>query len=242
MQLIDFHRHLDLYPNFSELIKSCEQEKIYTLAVTTTPRAWSRNNELTKNTKYVRPALGFHPQLVSSNYKSELELWEKYLEQAKYIGEIGIDANKNYIHTLPLQIKIFRHILMKCSITKNKVLSIHSIKATRLVLDSLEELFPQENGTTVLHWFTGTQSEAQRAIKLGCYFSINPMMTRTKKGQELIKSLPINRILTETDGPFVNYNIADTIDALAKIKIQTADFISAQIEKNFYKVIDRQDY
>lgn len=242
MQLIDFHRHLDLYPNFAELIKSCEQEKIYTLAVTTTPRAWPRNNELTKNTKYVRPALGFHPQLVSSNYKSELELWEKYLEQARYIGEIGIDANKNYVQTLPLQIKIFRHILMKCSKTKNKILSIHSVKATRLVLDSLEELFPQENGKAVLHWFTGTQSEAQRAIKLGCYFSINHMMTRTKKGQELIKCLPINRILTETDGPFVSYNIAHTIDALAKIKIQTADFISAQIEKNLYKITDTQDY
>jgi Tat protein secretion system quality control protein TatD with DNase activity len=55
-------------------IKQAENAGIYTLAVTTTPRAWPRNYELTDKLHYVRPALGLHPQLVSKSNKDELGL------------------------------------------------------------------------------------------------------------------------------------------------------------------------
>jgi hypothetical protein len=54
----------------------------------------------------------------------------------------------------------------------------------------------------VLHWFTGTAAEARRAVDLGCYFSINAEMLANEKRGALVKALPLNRLLTETDGPF----------------------------------------
>lgn len=55
----------------------------------------------------------------------------------------------------------------------------------------------------MLHWFTGTASEAKRAAELGCYFSINAEMLRSPKHRALVSQLPLDRLLTETDGPFV---------------------------------------
>ena len=53
-KLVDFHCHLDLYPDFGDLVRECDQYEVYTLAVTTTPRAWMRNQELASSTKHVR--------------------------------------------------------------------------------------------------------------------------------------------------------------------------------------------
>lgn len=59
--LVDFHCHLDLYPDHYSAVRDAEKAGIFTLAVTTTPRAWPRNHEIAKRTKYVRAALGLHP-------------------------------------------------------------------------------------------------------------------------------------------------------------------------------------
>ena len=62
---VDFHCHLDLYPDFEAAIAKAEAARIYTLTVTTTPKAWPRNYELTRHTRFVRAALGLHPQLIA---------------------------------------------------------------------------------------------------------------------------------------------------------------------------------
>jgi len=54
-----------------------------------------------------------------------------------------------------------------------------------------------------MHWFTGSKSEARQAAALGCYFSVNAEMTRSDRGRALLANLPIDRILTETDGPLL---------------------------------------
>ena len=73
--LVDFHCHLDLYPDFEALVADCDERRIHTLAVTTTPRAWVRNRDLAARTRHVRAALGLHPQLVGERWR-EVDLWE----------------------------------------------------------------------------------------------------------------------------------------------------------------------
>jgi len=240
MQLVDFHCHLDLYPDFTEVIKNYEQKRIFTLAVTTTPRAWLKNNELTKYSKYIQVALGYHPQLVDESWRKELEIWIKHLPETKFVGEVGIDGSTKFKNTLVFQKQVFKEILIHCANAENKILSVHSLNSSRTVLDLIEEYLPQSKGRVVLHWFTGTIPEAKKALKLGCYFSINPRMLNTKKGQELLKTLPIDKLLTETDGPFVKINISDTIRGLAIAKHNTVDFISKQISNNFHTLINTQ--
>ncbi|MBX8785689.1 TatD family deoxyribonuclease, partial [Ochrobactrum sp. GRS2] len=58
----------------------------------------------------------------------------------------------------------------------------------------------------VFHWFSGSPTEARRAAKLGCMFSINDRMLHGSKTQSLLKAIPLQLMLTETDGPFTTTN------------------------------------
>jgi TatD DNase family protein len=131
---IDCHCHLDLLPDFPQAVEECERGGVYTLTMTTTPKAWPRNRELTARSRFVRAALGLHPQLIST-HAPEIELWETYLPEARYIGEVGIDSGPRFFRSLELQKTIFERILRKCSQAGGKVLSVHSVRAGTLVLD-----------------------------------------------------------------------------------------------------------
>jgi TatD DNase family protein len=53
-----------------------------------------------------------------------------------------------------------------------------------------------------MHWFSGSPRELARAVELGCWFSVGPAMLAGEKGRALAGSMPRDRVLTETDGPF----------------------------------------
>ena len=78
-------------------------------------------------------------------------------------------------------------------------MTIHSRAAASLVLDHLEA--HPGAGLPVLHWFSGTEDELERAIAMGCWFSVGPAMLRGTKGKSLASLIPLERILTESDGP-----------------------------------------
>ena len=58
-------------------------------------------------------------------------------------------------------------------------------------------------GIAILHWFSGPMRDLQRAIDTGCWFSVNPAMIRSQTGRSLIAAMPRERVVTESDGPFV---------------------------------------
>lgn len=203
--LVDYHCHLDLYPNPEAAILECERVGVYTLTVTTTPKAWPRNHELTSKAHYVRAALGIHPQLVAVR-SNEIKIWESYLSQTRFVGEVGLDGGSRFYKSLNIQKQILQRVLTLCDQAGGKILTIHSVRTTTLVLDMIEKHIKPERNRVVLHWFTGTKSEARRAIDLGCYFSINAEMFKSDRHRNTISCLPLNRILTETDGPFCKNN------------------------------------
>jgi TatD DNase family protein len=242
--LVDFHCHLDLYPRVLAAISAAESARVYTLAVTTTPRAWPLNRDLTAHLKHVRPALGLHPQLVET-HADELSLWDNYLPQARYIGEVGLDASPNYVKSLDLQKRVFSHILQACARVGGKVLTVHSVRSTTPVLDHIAAHLPPDRGKVVLHWFTGSLSEARRAVEMGCYFSVNANMGRSRRQVALLRSIPLNRLLTETDGPFTSIDgrptvpadVGDAITALAAIHGISAEEMARQILTNFRELV-----
>jgi TatD DNase family protein len=199
--LVDFHCHLDLYPDFAAAVDDCERNGVFTLAVTTTPKAWARNQELAAPTRHVRAALGLHPQLVGERAQ-EIDLWEELLPKSRYVGEVGLDAGPRFYKSFGKQKEIFARILKASADARNKILTVHSVRAAKVVLDMIEAHLPPPRGRVVLHWFTGTAAEARRAVDLGCYFSINADMLANEKRSALVKALPLDRLLTETDGPF----------------------------------------
>ena len=105
--LVDFHCHLDLYPDHQAAVREAEEAGVYTLTVTTTPQAWPRNHEIAQCTRHVRAALGLHPQLVAER-ASEIELWERYLPETRYVGEVGLDAGPRFYKSFELQKEVFQ--------------------------------------------------------------------------------------------------------------------------------------
>ena len=242
--LVDFHCHLDLYPAHAAAVAECERAGIFTLAVTTTPKAWPRNKELCSSTRRVRAALGLHPQLVAER-AGELSLWEAYLSEARYVGEVGLDASPRYYRSLDLQKLVFERILRGCARAGGKILTVHSVRTAPIVLDMIEALLPSERGRAVLHWFTGTPAQARRAVDLGCYFSINTEMLRNKRHSLLIAMLPMERILTESDGPFISVegrpalpaDVFSSVELLAHARGIDSDAATLMIRANLKRLV-----
>jgi TatD DNase family protein len=94
--------------------------------------------------------------------------------EAKYVGEIGLDRTPGTEARWPAQSRAFRHILGSCQFVGGRIMSIHSRRATRAVLDELES--HPKAVTSVLHWFSGTNAELKRAVTLVCWFGVGPAM------------------------------------------------------------------
>lgn len=241
---VDFHCHLDLYPDFETAIARAEAARVYTLSVTTTPKAWPRNHDLMRNTRYVRAALGLHPQLVAER-ASELSLWERYLPEARYVGEVGLDAGPRFYKSLEAQRHVFQIILERCAEVGGKILSVHSVRSVPAVLDMIERYLPQDRGVVVLHWFTGSKSESRRAAALGCYFSVNAEMVHSDRGRALVADMPMDRIITESDGPFTRIDghpaeptdMRMTTDLIASVRNVPAHEMARSIQVNLQTLL-----
>ena len=242
--LVDFHCHLDLFPDFEALVAECEANRVYTLAVTTTPRAWARNRDLCTETKHVRAALGLHPQLVDEG-PGELDRWLRLVPESRYVGEVGLDCGPRHYRTIARQKAIFAAVLQACSAEGGKVLSVHSVRAATPVLDLVEEHLRPTGCTVVLHWFSGSVREARRAVELGCMFSINARMLDTDRGRALVRGLPAERLLTETDGPFTDgtagpmrpREVKRTARQLAAVLDRDEAFVDLLLLRNLRKVV-----
>lgn len=201
--MIDFHCHLDLYPDPLAVRDECVSRGLYALSVTTTPSAWKGTSALVGNSQRLRTGLGLHPQLAHERQR-ELPLFDNLLPETRYVGEIGLDGGPEFRSHWENQIAVFEHVLKKCRDAGGRIMSIHSRRASKAVIDRLEEC--PDAGTPILHWFSGTFHELDRAVSLGCWFSVGPAMLRTEKGRNLTSRMPRERILTESDGPFAQVN------------------------------------
>ncbi len=245
--LVDFHCHLDLYPNHAAAVERCERDGVFTLAVTTTPKAWPRNQELASATRHVRAALGLHPQLVADR-AHEIGLWEELLPRTRYVGEVGLDASPRFYKSFGRQKEIFARVLSRCAAAGNKIVTIHSVRAIKPVLDMIEQHMPPPQGRVVLHWFTGTTAEIKRAVDLGCYFSVNVEMLTNEKRARMASALPLHRVLTETDGPFTQTGASPAtpsdvwiaVDGLARLHGMESASMSATVMRNLKNVLLEQ--
>lgn len=197
--MIDLHCHLDLYADPAQVVARCRERRIYVLSVTTTPKAWRGTSALTKDCPRIRTALGLHPQLAHERI-GELPLFEALLPEAKYVGEIGLDGAPEYQAHRKQQLLVLDRILLATARAGGRVMSIHSRRAVDEVLDALSR--HPDAGIPVLHWFSGTKAQLERAISMGCWFSVGPAMLQGKRGRDLALSMPPKRVLPETDGPF----------------------------------------
>jgi TatD DNase family protein len=242
--LIDFHCHLDLFNDPKKLAADCEKAGIYVLSVTTTPKAWPKTAALAKGTRYIRTALGLHPELAHERF-NEVSLFEHLLDETRYVGEIGLDGSPAHRAHAEVQLRVFERILSLAQDRGGRIYTIHSRGAADAVLASLQR--HRCGSTAVLHWFSGSKSELKSAISLDCWFSVGPAMLRSEKGKALAAQMPRERILTETDGPFARNGKRPLTPAdarlaateLAALWSVSEDEAAAQIKYNLKELLAR---
>lgn len=194
-RLIDTHFHIDHYRNHENIFKTINELEQYTLCVTNSPGVFLSCQHIYKETKYIKFALGIHPCEVKS---IEIIKDFKYcISKTNYIGEIGLDFSPQHIKYKDIQIAVFDEVL-RLGTKDNKLISIHSRKSEEVLIDILNKY---KHKKCIIHWFNGNTEQLNKLINLGCYFSVNSSMNLSH-----IKKIPIDKILIESDGPYMKLN------------------------------------
>lgn len=241
--MIDTHCHLDLYPNYLDVLAEIERKGVYTIAVTNTPSVFRRCSDIVSGAHFVRVALGLHPELATDR-ESELDLLAELLPTTRYVGEVGLDFVRRDSATRATQRRVFNVILERCAASGDKVLTVHSRRAAVDVVAMIGHDFP---GTVILHWFSGPSSALDRAVTHGYYFSVNSAMLASEAGRRSVSVLPRSRVLTETDGPFTAAHgrparpgdISDVIAGLAQLWNLDSTRTADQVYNNFKVALTR---
>ena len=147
--------------------------------------------------------IGLHPVSVKEDFEAELAVVERYLEERPWvaIGEIGMDLYWDTTYRAQQEEAFLRQC--RWAIDYDLPISIHAREAIPELLDLIAGIGnPRLRG--VFHCFTGTLAEAERAIELGFYLGIGGVVTFKNGGLEpVIRGVPQNRILLETDAPYL---------------------------------------
>jgi len=226
--MIDAHCHIDLYNDPLFVAKKADNEGIITVAVTTMPEHFNMAIPFLEDINNIHIALGFHPSLAGKRRFNE-NLFKSLSQKTSYIGEIGLDFSNMYKFTKHLQIDILRKILT-IIVNRPRFISIHSRNAEQEVLYQLNEFRLKK---VVFHWYSGPLFLIEEIIKLGHFFSINPAMIKSPKGRILIERINPDRIVTESDGPYVRVK---GIPAQPKDTKMVLEFLRIIWSKTLYEV------
>jgi len=240
--MIDFHYHLDLYPNARRLAAQVASRNRFTLAVTTSPRAWQATSRVFAGYDSIKVALGLHPEIAAQKM-AECELLVSCVSQAEFIGEVGLDGSVQHRHARQQQEAILEAVLAESERCGGKILSVHSRNAATSVLDYVERYC--RASVPVLHWFSGTIEDTRRAVALGCWFSVGPAMLRGAKGRRILEELPIAKVLPETDGPFtmngsspyMPWEAISIAGTVSRIWSETEEAVLKQFECNLSELL-----
>ena len=197
--LIDTHCHINFFKNAGEVALECEKRRTHTIYVTTLPSQFDETFEYIKQLKYVYISLGFHCLESDYNLEKEKNLFLKNINKTKFIGEIGLDFSKRAIKSKEKQIEVFEFVLNSIK-NKDKIINLHSASAEDEVLKMIVQYKIKR---AIFHWYSGKIGTLNQIIDYGYYFSINESMCKSKKGQNIISKLPRNKVLIETDAPFI---------------------------------------
>ena len=225
--LYDMHCHLDFMSNATQVARDAAESGLAFFATTVTPRGYKYAAKYLRDEPNVRVGVGLHPGWVADGRcgLDDIEEAESLVFDARFVGEVGLDYSTAHApeSSFARQRCAFEKIARACSEGAEehgpKLVSIHAVRSARAVLDTLELAGCLENCLCIFHWFSGTSDELHRAVKAGCWFSINEMMLATRRGREYARQVPENRLLIETDlppGEGVDYAAREIVDSVER--------------------------
>jgi TatD DNase family protein len=238
--MLDAHCHLDRYESPKDVANQAALRGVFTVAVTNLPSHWQAGLPHVRSLSQVRLALGLHP-LAAVHHEHEREIFRELLRLTSFVGEVGLDFSNQWKGTREVQIASFRFVA-QCIASGRKFVSLHSREADSAVLDILTEF---RIPVVVFHWYSGSLRMLDEILSRGHYFSVNPSMMHSEKGQRIIERIPPERILTETDGPHVKvgrhsarpWDVSLIEDHLARLWTIHPDEARKRIWSNFRQIL-----
>ncbi len=199
--LYDAHIHLsdtEYEHDIPLILNTMSKLRIKACCVSMDYTSSTKTLELGKQSDFILPFIGIHPEKAQNEIESTLKLLDENNEIISGIGEIGLDRTyTNSDEEFVKQEQVFRTQLSYAEKFRKPV-SIHS----RKTLDEILEILPSYNvPTTLLHWFDGNKKQLQKTMDLNCYVSFGPVMVYSKDKQVLLSKTNKDKILVETDGP-----------------------------------------
>ena len=208
--IADSHCHLD-YPNlYNELDdvvnRAIKNDVKLLLTICTTVESFKRIKLIVDKYKNIYGTFGIHPH-ETKNFKNMTDtLIIGYKNESKKIigiGETGLDYYYNHSDK-NIQKKIFsQHI--EAAKELDIPLIVHSRDAEIDTFDILKSYMKNSKLKTIIHCFTGSKDFAKKIINIGCYISISGIITFKGSNElsETISSIPIDKLLVETDSPYL---------------------------------------
>tara|TARA_B110000444_G_C18698193_1_gene527649 strand:- start:220 stop:996 length:777 start_codon:yes stop_codon:yes gene_type:complete len=255
--IIDSHCHLEYEPiisNLKEVVDRATKNNVkYLLSISTTDASYENILNIVKNYKNIYGTYGIHPHevknyefLTSNHIIKKASLNNKIIG----IGETGLDFY--YEHSdRSLQKKIFiEHI--HAAQTLNLPVIVHTRSAEDETYQILKSELKNKETKILIHCFTGTKVFAHKLIDIGCYISASGIVTfkKSKELAETFLSIPNDRILVETDSPYLSpeplrgksnepSHIIHTINFLSKLKSVDPKIFSETTSLNFFNLFGK---
>ena len=206
--MIDSHCHLDHEPLLSDLSNIIKRSKNVgikkLLTISTSLESFTRVKNIINQDDIIFGTIGIHPHETNQNLVSSKTIVKNFNENIKIIGigETGLDFYYNNSDR-NRQINSFNEHI-RASIETNAPLIIHSRNAEDDTFEILNR-YKNDNLKILMHCFTGSKIFAEKLLNLNAFFSASGIITfkNSKELQEIFKFLPLNKILIETDSPFL---------------------------------------
>tara|TARA_B100000767_G_scaffold272267_1_gene299568 strand:- start:396 stop:1157 length:762 start_codon:yes stop_codon:yes gene_type:complete len=206
--MIDSHCHLDHEPLLENILDIIDRSKANgitkILTISTTLESFEKIKDIIKKDKMIYGTYGIHPHETKINFVDKATIIKCVTENDKIIGvgETGLDFFYNHSDK-DNQISSFKaHI--EASIELKKPIIIHSRNAENETYEILST-YKNKNLKILMHCFTGSLEFSKKLLTLNAFFSASGIITfkNSLDLQNTFKSIPLDKLLIETDSPFL---------------------------------------
>ena len=206
--MIDSHCHLDHEPLLSDLSNVIQRSKDVgiekLLTISTSFESFNRIRDIVNQDEIIYGTIGIHPHEAGKESITSDEIVNNLNKYPKIIGigETGLDFYYENSERKKQINSFIEHI--EASLKTNVPLIIHSRDAEKETFEILNE-YKNKDLKILMHCFTGSFEFAKKLINLNSFFSASGIITfkNSLELQNTFKSLPLERILIETDSPFL---------------------------------------
>ena len=252
--IADSHCHLDfshLFDQLNDVVKRAQSNQVkYLLTICTTLESFERIKLIIDKYINIYGTFGIHPHESKKYTNVDLQFILNKIRKYKKvigIGETGLDFYYNHSDKKTQKVSFIEHIHAASEL--NIPIIVHSRNAEIDTYEILKSEMKNSNLKVLMHCFTGSKNFANKLIDLNCYISVSGIIT-FKNSTELadtISSIPIEKLLVETDSPFLaplpyrgKFNepsyIVHTVEKLSKIKKTSKETIMNSTTDNFKKL------